>query len=80
MTDDAVRHTGQTGNQRNAGVPQSDLIDRLQRGFDQLLAADGLHTDLGHLAISSGLRADDGRLTRRRPVYFVLIERSINKE
>jgi hypothetical protein len=45
--------------------PPSDLIDRLQSGFDQLLAADGLHTDLGHLVISSGLRADDGRLTRR---------------
>ncbi|MNT12292.1 hypothetical protein D3C72_1472150 [compost metagenome] len=50
VTDDAIRDTGQTGDQRNAGVPHSDLIDRLQSGFDQLLAADGLHTDLGHLA------------------------------
>jgi hypothetical protein len=54
VTDDAVRDTGQTGDQRNAGVPHPDLIDRLQSGFDQLLAADGLHTDLGHFCISLG--------------------------
>ncbi|MNC51379.1 hypothetical protein D3C75_1006690 [compost metagenome] len=50
VTDDAIRHTGQTGDQRNAGVTHADLVDGQQCGFDQLLAADGLHTDLGHFA------------------------------
>jgi hypothetical protein len=79
VTDDAVRHAGQTGDQRNAGICHPDLIDGRQRGFDQLLAAYGLHTDLGHLCISLG-RPTVRKLTERRPVYFVLIERSINKE
>ena len=46
------------GTSRPAG---HDLIDGHQRGFDQLLAAYGLHTDLGHVAPL--LRPADGRST-----------------
>jgi len=61
VADDAVRDAGQTGDQRNAGISHPDPIDGRQRGFDQLLAAYGLHTDLGHVAPL--LRPADGRST-----------------